>query len=87
MIKEIKYLFYLAVLSIFIFLVINYYFSDYYEKKSNRKISNFLDNFNSKNIDLPLIKSDTKNIIEYKINSDQMINTKQRKFWDLINEK
>ncbi len=84
MIKEIKYLFYLVVLSIFIFLVINYYFSDYYEKKSNRKISNFLDNFNSKNIDLPLIKNDTKNIIEYKINSDQMINTKQRKFWDLI---
>jgi|TARA_B100000809_G_scaffold242615_1_gene266846 hypothetical protein len=84
MIKEIRYLFYLVVLSIFIFLVINYYFSDYYEKKSNRKISNFLDNFNSKNIDLPLIKSDTKNIIEYKINSDQMINTKQRKFWDLI---
>jgi len=84
MIKEIRYLFYLVVLSIFIFLIINYYFSDYYEKKSNRKISNFLDNFNSKNIDLPLIKSDTKNIIEYKINSDQMINTKQRKFWDLI---
>ena len=84
MIKEIRYLFYLVVLSIFIFLVINYYFSDYYEKKSNRKISNFLDNFNSKNFDLPLIKSDTKNIIEYKINSDQMINTKQRKFWDLI---
>ena len=84
MIKEIRYLFYLVVLSIFIFLVINYYFSDYYEKKSNRKISNFLDNLISKNIDLPLIKNDTKNIIEYKINSDQMINTKQRKFWDLI---
>jgi len=84
MIKEIKHLFYLVVLSTFIFLVINYYFSDYYEKKSNRSISNFLDNFNSKNIDLPLIKSDTKNIIEYKISSDQMINTKKRKFWELI---
>ena len=84
MIKEIKYLFYLIVLSVFIYLVINFYFSDYYEKKSYRNISNFLDNINSKNIDVPLIKSDTKNIIEYKINSDQMINTKQRKFWDLI---
>ena len=84
MIKEIKYLFYLVTLSVFLYLVTNYYFSDYYKKKSYRKISNFLDNFNSKNIDLPLIKSDTKNIIEYKINSDQMINTKQRKFWDLI---
>ena len=84
MIKEIKYLFYLIVLSVFIYLVINFYFSDYYEKKSYRNISNFLDNINSKNIDVPLIKSDTKNIIEYKINSEQMINTKQRKFWDLI---
>ena len=84
MIKEIKYLFYLIVLSVFIYLVINFYFSDYYEKKSYRNISNFLDNINSKNIDVPLIKSDTKNIIEYKIDSDQMINTKQRKFRDLI---
>ena len=69
MIKEIKYLFYLIVFSIFIFLVINYYFSDYYEKKSNRKISNFLDNFNSKNIDLPIIKSDTKPTNDNLINS------------------
>ena len=84
MIKEIKYLFYLIVFSIFIFLVINYYFSDYYEKKSNRKISNFLDNFNSKNINVPLIKNNTKNIIEYKTNVDEMINTKQRKFWELV---
>ena len=84
MIKEIRYLFYLVVLSIFIFLVINYYFSDYYEKKSYIKISNFLDNFDSKNIDLPLIKSDTKNIIEYKINFDEIIDSKQRKFWELI---
>ena len=84
MIKEIKYLFYLIVLSVFIYLVINFYFSDYYEKKSYRNISNFLDNINSKNIDVPLIKSDTKNIIEYKTNFDEMNNTKQRKFWKLI---
>ena len=84
MIKEIKYLFYLIVLLFFIYLIANYYFSDYYEKKSYRNISNFLDNLNSKKVDVPLIENDTKNIIEYKINSDQMINTKQRKFWDLI---
>ena len=84
MIKEIKYLFYLLVLSVFIFLIGNYYFSDYYEKKSYRSISNFLYNFNSKNIDVPVIKNDTKNIIEYIIIPDQMTNTKQRKFWELI---
>ena len=83
MVKEIRYLFYLVVLSIFIFLVINYYFSDYYEKKSNRKISNFLDNFNSKNIDLPLIKSDTKNIIEY-VENDLEENQKTYHFWKLL---
>ena len=48
------------------------------------KISNFLDNFNSKKADVPLIKNDTKNIIEYKTNLDKIINTKQRKFLELI---
>ena len=84
MIKEIKYLFYLIVLSFFIYLIANYYFSDYYEKKSYRNISNFLDNLNSKNINVPLIKSDTKNIIEYNDKSDESINTNQRKFWELV---
>ena len=84
MIKEIKYLFYLIVLSFFIYFITNYYFSDYYEKKSYRNISNFLDNLNSKNVDVPLIKNDTKSIIEYKTNLEEIINTKQRKFWELI---
>ena len=84
MIKEIKYLFYLIVLSFFIYLIANYYFSDYYEKKSYRNISNFLDNLNSKSINVPLIKSDTKNIIEYTDKSDEFINTNQRKFWELV---
>ena len=84
MIREIKYLFYLIVLTLFVYLVLNYYFSDYYEKKSNIKISNFLDNLNSKNINVPLIKSDTKNIIEYNDKSDESINTNQRKFWELV---
>ena len=84
MIREIKYLFYLIVLTVFVYLVLNYYFSDYNEKKSYRNISNFLDNLNSKNINVPLIKSDTKNIIEYNDKSDDFINTKQRKFWELV---
>ena len=84
MIKEIKYLFYLIVVAIFVYLVVNYYFSDYNEKKSYRNISNFLDNLNSKSINVPLIKSDTKNIIEYTDKSDEFINTNQRKFWELV---
>ena len=84
MIKEIKYLFYLIVIAIFVYLVVNYYFSDYNEKKSYRNISSFLDNLNSKNIDVPLIKSDTKNIIEYPDRPDESINTNPRKFWILV---
>ena len=84
MIKEIKYLFYLIVIAIFVYLVVNYYFSDYNEKKSYRNISSFLDNLNSKNIDVPLIKSDTQNIIEYPDRLDESINTNPRKFWILV---
>tara|TARA_B110001454_G_C12442506_1_gene318484 strand:+ start:121 stop:378 length:258 start_codon:yes stop_codon:yes gene_type:complete len=84
MIKEIKYLFYLIVLLFFIYLIANYYFSDYYEKKSYRNISNFLDNLNSKKVDVPLIENDTKNIIEYKTNLEEIINKKERQFWELI---
>ena len=84
MIKEIKYLFYLIVLLFFIYLIANYYFSDYYEKKSYRNISNFLDNLNSKKVDVPIIENDTKNIIEYKTNLEEIINKKERQFWELI---
>ena len=65
MIKELKYVFYLVVIFFFIFFVVRFYFSNDYKKISYRslnlidkKIDNISDN-------LPLLYSDTDDIIEY----------------------
>jgi len=84
MLKELKYLFFLLVISLFFFLSLKYYFSESNKKNSYRslklvdqKISNY-----SKN--LILLKNDTNNIVEYV----EKTNNKDRKnynFWKLIN--
>jgi hypothetical protein len=88
MIKELKYVLYSIVLFLFLFFTVKYYFSDENKKKSYRsfqilddKIENYISN-------LPLLKSDTNNIIEYVENNlDQ--NKKTYHFWNLLtnNEK
>jgi len=83
MIKEIKYLFYLICVFLFIFFITNYYFSDDFQKKSFRNLNNFKSNLKINSNDILIIKNDTKNIIEYnmdKIRKDE----KKRKIWDLI---
>ena len=44
MFKEIKYLIFVIVISLFIFINLKYYFSDTNKKKSFRSLSNFNDN-------------------------------------------
>ena len=65
MLKEIKYLLFIIIISIFIYFTGKYYFSDENIKKSYRsyKIINEKVKIYSKN--LPLLKNDTENIIEY----------------------
>ncbi|MDB9936606.1 hypothetical protein OAD13_01000 [Candidatus Pelagibacter sp.] len=84
MLKELKYLFFLFVISIFLFLSLKYYFSENNKKNSYRtlklvdeKISNY-----SKN--LILLKSDTINIVEY-VEKTIDKNKKNYNFWKLIN--
>ena len=83
MLKELKYLFFLFVISIFLFLSLKYYFSENNKKNSYRtlklvdeKISNY-----SKN--LILLKSDTINIVEY-VEKTIDKNKKNYNFWKLI---
>ena len=84
MIKEIKYLFYLICIFLFIFFISDYYFSDDFEKKSFRNLNNFKSNLDINSKDIPLVKNDTNNIILYNIDQIKK-NKKKRKFWDLIN--
>ena len=84
MYREIRYLFYLLCVFLFLFLTLNYYFSDKYEKKSYLAIINFKNDLKLKNLKIPLLKNDTLNIIKYENSYNEMINQKKRKFMDLI---
>jgi len=83
MIKELKYVFYLVVIFFFIFFVVRFYFSNDYKKISYRslnlidkKIDNISDN-------LPLLYSDTDDIIEY-VDDKKKQEREKYFFWELI---
>jgi len=85
MLSKIKNIFYIISFCIFISSIILYYFSDYNIKETNKFRSLYIINTKD-NIDgLPLLKNDTKNIIEYK-NDVEFFKKKKKKykFWDLI---
>ena len=89
MLKEVKYVVYLLTIFFFIFFVIKFYLSENNIKKSNKVIIEYQKKIDKKFNNLPIIKSDTNNIIEYTNEIEKFKNKKQRKFWDLIktNEK
>ena len=72
MIKEIKYLIFLLIISFFIFITAKYYFSDTHKKKSYRSLASINKKIEIYSLDLPILEDDTKNIIEYvKNNQDK----------------
>ena len=89
MLKEVKYVVYLLTIFFFIFFDINYYLSENNIERSNKVILQHQNELDNKFSDLPIIESDTNNIIEYTNEIEKFKNKKQRKFWDLFktNEK
>ena len=83
MFKEIKYLFYIFFIFIFLFLVIKFYLSETNIKNSYRSLNNIDEKINIFSEKLPILEDDTKNIIEYVEQSD---NKKKKKFnfWKLL---
>lgn len=85
MIKEIKYLFFTIIIIFFIYFTCRYYFSDSYKKKSYRSLANIDQKIDLYSKNLPILKNDTHNIIEYVKNTE----TKKKKkyfFWKLIDK-
>ena len=83
MYKEIKYLLFIFVICLFLFLTGRYYFSDVNKKNSYRSLNNIDKKINSYAEKLPILEDDTKNIIEYVEQS----NSKKKKkfnFWKLL---
>jgi len=88
MIKELKYFLYVITIVSFVFIILNYYFSDENKKNSYRS-TQVLDNKIIKySKTLQILESDTENIIEYVENNFNK-DKKKYKFWELIidNEK
>ena len=82
MIKELKYLLFVVTIFLFVFFILKYYFSDENIKKSNIKIISYEKKLNKFVKELPLIESDTNNIIEYVDNNIKK--KKEYSFWNLI---
>ena len=83
MFKEIKYLIFISIICLFIFLITRYYFSDTNKKNSYRSLNNINEKIDTYAEKLPVLEDDTKNIIEY---VEQSNNKKKKKFnfWKLL---
>ena len=83
MFKEIKYLIFISIICLFIFLISRYYFSDTNKKNSYRSLNNISEKINTYAEKLPVLEDNTKNIIEY---VEQSNNKKKKKFnfWKLL---
>tara|TARA_B100000965_G_C19565630_1_gene746713 strand:+ start:1583 stop:1843 length:261 start_codon:yes stop_codon:yes gene_type:complete len=84
MIKELKYVFYVAVILIFLFLVFKYYFSDDHKKKFFRSLNNIDNKILNYSNDLIILNNDTSNVVEY-VEYQKNINKKKYHFWKLLN--
>ena len=84
MLKEVKYVVYLLTIFFFIFFVVKFYLSENNIKWSNKIMLQYQNVLDKKFINLPIIKDDTNNIIEYTSEIEDFKNKKQRKFWDLL---
>ncbi len=83
MFKEIKYLIFIVSISIFIFFTGRYYFSDENIKNSYRSYKNINEKVEIYSKNLPLLKNDTENIIEYVKQTDKK-KKKKFNFWKLL---
>ena len=83
MLKEIKYLIFIVIITLFLFFTGKYYFSDENIKKSYRAYKNIDKKIKVYSKDLPILENDTQDIIEYV----KLTNKKKKKkfnFWKLL---
>ena len=83
MFKEIKYLIFIVIIFIFLFFTGKYYFSDENIKNSYRSYKNIDEKVKIYSKNLPLLKNDTENIIEYVKQTDKK-KKKKFNFWKLL---
>ena len=83
MLKEIKYLIFIVIITLFIFFTGKYYFSDENIKKSYRSQKNIDEKIKVYAKNLPILENDTNDIIEYVKQTDKK-KKKKFNFWKLL---
>ena len=83
MLKEIKYLIFIAITLLFIFLTGKYYFSDENIKKSYRSHKNIDEKIKIYSKELPILENDTHDSIEY-VKQTNKKKKKKFNFWKLL---
>jgi hypothetical protein len=86
MLKEVRNVVYLLTIFFAIFFVTKFYLSENNIKRSNRVILQHQKELANKFSDLPIIKSDTSDIIEYTNEVAIFLSKKPRKWWILIKD-
>ncbi len=82
MLKEIRYLIFIFFICLFIFFTTKYYFSDDHKKKSYRSLNQINEKIMKYSINLPVLESNSKNILEY--TNQEKSNKKKYNFWKLL---
>ena len=83
MLKEIKYLIFIVIITLFLFFTGKYYFSNENIKNSYRSYKNIDQKIKDYSKNLPILKNDTENIIEYVKQTDKK-KKKKFNFWKLL---
>lgn len=83
MLKEIKYLIFIIVIFLFLFMSAKYYFSDENKKNSYRSLKSINDKILNYTKNLPTLEDDTDNIVEY-VQQNQNKKKKKYNFWKLL---
>ena len=85
MLKELKYLLYLLVITLFFFLSLKYYFSDDNKKNSYRSYKQVDEKNTMYSQNIISLKNDTIDIVEY-VEKTIDKNKKNYNFWKLITD-
>ena len=81
-------LFFVIIIFLFFFNIYKYYSSNKNIKNINLNKLNIEEIIKTKISDIPILKNDTNNVIEFNDSFDEEIkNNKKRSFWDLLKSK
>ena len=86
--KNIINLLLFTIIVLFFLNIINYYLSEKNIKEINLNRININEILKEKSLNLPIIESDTENVIEFNSSySEEIKNDKTRNFWNLLETK